>query len=169
MLDPAELLQVARLLSDAAADPEPSQAQLRRAVSTAYYALFHTVLRAAAQRFAGLGKEDSAAYAILYRSFDHRHMKNVCEDLQTSTLSAKTRQQLRRNAVSQHTRDFVGNFPDLQEKRHSADYDPTGRLLPSDVAALVDGAEVAIEAFERIDPDERADILALLMVRARTP
>jgi len=42
------LLAAARRLSDASRQPPPTDAQLRRAVSTAYYAVFHTVLRAAA-------------------------------------------------------------------------------------------------------------------------
>jgi len=83
VLDPLELLAVARLL---AADAQPSEAQLRRAVSTAYYALFHKVLQAAAGRFMGLNKETSAGYSLIYRGFDHRNMRTVCEALDVSTL-----------------------------------------------------------------------------------
>ncbi len=167
MPDPAELLAVARLLSYPRAERPPSQAELRRAVSTAYYALFHKVLRAAAERFAGVGQENSGAYSILYRSFDHTHTRRVCVDLQAATLSSKVRSQLRRSAVSRPTRDFAGSFPGLQDQRHLADYDPTARFQPSQVAALVDAAEAAIDAFDRIPPDELADVLALLMVRGR--
>jgi hypothetical protein len=94
-------------------------------------------------------------------------MKRICEDLQVSTLEDKTKASLRRNSVSQDARDFAANFPALQDARHLADYDPTTRFLPSDVASLIDTAEFAIEAFDRIASDERADILALLMVRSR--
>ena len=104
---------------------------------------------------------------MLYRSFDHGHMKRICEDLQVSTLRDKIKAQLRRNSVSQDTRDFAGNFPALQEARHLADYDPTVQFLPSDVASWIDVAEVAIEAFDRIASDEQADVLALLMVRSK--
>jgi len=57
MPDPAELLSVARLLSTIGSEPRSDDAQLRRAVSTAYCALFHKVLRAAAQCFMGAGQE----------------------------------------------------------------------------------------------------------------
>jgi hypothetical protein len=167
VLDPSDLLAVARVLLSVGAPSPPGQAQLRRAVSTAYYALFHKVLRTAAERFAGPGQEQSGAYAILYRSFDHGHMKRVCEDLQVSTLKDRIKGPLRRDAVSQDTRDFAGIFPSLQDIRHLADYDPTVRFLPSDVVSLIDSAEVAIEAFDRITADEQADVLALLMVRTR--
>ena len=94
-------------------------------------------------------------------------MKRVCEDLQVSTLKDRIKGPLRRDAVSQDTRDFAGIFPSLQDIRHLADYDPTVRFLPSDVVSLIDSAEVAIEAFDRITADEQADVLALLMVRTR--
>jgi hypothetical protein len=50
--DPSELLSVVRLLSNAGTTP-PSDVQLRRAVSTTYYALFHKVLCVADERFMG--------------------------------------------------------------------------------------------------------------------
>lgn len=166
MPDPVELLAVARLLAreDGIA---PTDAQLRRAVSSAYYAVFHKILRAAAERFAGPGQEGSGAYGTLYRSFDHAHMSRVCDDLQASTLRDRVKRMLRRDSVSQQTRDFAGAFPELQEARHQADYDPTVRFRPSDVGSLIDAAEVAMVAFDLIPPDEQADVLALLMVRTR--
>ncbi len=52
----------------------PKQANLRRAVSTAYYALFHLLV------------SESVSYwrlkrqrTLLARSFDHRKMKGVCQ------------------------------------------------------------------------------------------
>jgi hypothetical protein len=86
MPNPSELLALSRHLSTAADPIDLTDARLRRAVSTAYYAVFHTILRAAALRFMGAGQENAAGYAILYRSFDHRHMKTVCEALDVSTL-----------------------------------------------------------------------------------
>ena len=135
MPNPTDLLAVAGLLSNASAQPPPSDAQARRAVSTAYYALFHKVVQAAAQRFMGQSHEKSAGYALLYGSFAHHHMKVVCEALQVSTLRDRFRYLLRRNAVSRDMRDFAGAFPALQEARHRADYDPTVEFLPSDVSS----------------------------------
>jgi len=160
-------MAVARLLVRVGGPSPPNQAQLRRAVSTAYYALFHKVVRAAAARFTGPGQEQSGAYAILYRSFDHGHMKRMCEELQLSTLKDRIKGPLHRDTVSQDTRDFAGMFPDLQDTRHLTDYDPTVRFLSSDVTSLINATQDAIEAFDRIPADEQADVLALLMVRTR--
>jgi uncharacterized protein (UPF0332 family) len=166
--DPSELLALARALADGYAQRSPTDAELRRAVSTAYYALFHKVLRAAARRFSGDGQERSAAYALLYRGFDHTRMKAVCESLDVPMLKEKLRSNLGRESVSRDMRDFAQAFPSLQEARHLADYHPTVLFAVSDVVSLIDAAELAMQAFDRAPPDEQADVLALLMVGARS-
>ena len=167
MADPSELLAAARLLLDGEGGNPPTDAQLRRAVSTAYYAVFHCILRAAADRFMGRGEAASAGYALLYRSFDHRHMKTVCGALRASTLRERFRRHLRRASVSEEVQDFAGIFEELQDARHTADHDPVASLVTSDVVALIQAAVVAMDTFDRVAPDEKSDVLALLMVRAR--
>ena len=111
--------------------------------------------------------ENSAGFEIIYRGFEHRDIKSVCEALQVSTLKEKYQRVLRRSSVSQEIRDFASAFPALQEFRHLADYDPSTRFFLSDVVSIVDVAEVAMDAFERAAGDEKADILALMMVGSR--
>lgn len=163
MPDASDLLAVARLL----AQPPASDTALRRAVPTAYYALFHKLLRDAAQAFIGPGNETTAGYAILYRGFDHGHMRSVCEALQVPMLKARWRVALKRQAMSQQIQDFAATFITLQERRHTADYDPAAMFLASEVLAVVDEAERAIIAFDGAPPIERLDVLAMLMVKAR--
>lgn len=167
MSDPSDLLATARLLLSAGSIQPPSEAQLRRAVSTAYYALFHTVLRAGAERFMGDGKRRSAGYSLLYRSFNHGRIKAVCESLDVKTLNKTLQQQLGRTAVSQEMRNFANAFSALQEARHLADYDPSAKFVFSDSADLVGAANVAMMAFEQVMPDERTDVLALMLVNPR--
>jgi hypothetical protein len=162
-----ELLDVARTLSTAGTQTRATEAELRRAVSSGYYAVFHKLLQAAARRFMGPDQEAAPAYSILYRSFDHRHMRTVCEALKAATLKQRFSRQLRRAAVSQDTRRFAEIFLDLQDARHLADYDPATRFLPTEVSSLISDAEAAIAAFDRVPPEEQTEILALLMVRLR--
>lgn len=164
---PSELLALARNLSTGSGGSQPNDSELRRAVSTAYYALFHKVVRTAASRFMGPGQENSAGFSILYRCFQHRVIKTVCEEIQVPTLKQKYQTSLRRTSVSQDMKDFPVIFAALQEARHLADYDPAIRFLPSDVTSWIDGAEVAMNAFDRATVDEKTDILALMMVGAR--
>ncbi len=63
--------------------------------------------------------------------------------------------------------EFVRAFPDLQRRRHAADYDPTIGWERPNVINLIDAAEAAIGDFDAADPAEQADILALMMSRCR--
>ncbi len=94
-------------------------------------------------------------------------MKTVCEQIAVSTLSNRIRRQLGRASVGPEVRQFANVFPALQEARHKADYDPSIDFLPFEVSSLISAAEFAMAAFDQVDPDERADILALMMVRAK--
>lgn len=166
MPDAADLLAVARLLLSAGS-AAPSEAQLRRAVSTGYYAVFHKVLRAGAERFMGADTQMTAGYNLLYRGFSHARMKSVCVSLNVPMLSKLLREQLGRAAVSQDMRDFGSIFAILQDARHLADYDPSATFSLSNSTDLVSLAETAMTAFDHIEPDERVDILALMLVSAK--
>jgi shikimate 5-dehydrogenase len=141
MPDPNELLAVARLLIDETSGPA-SDAQLRRAVSTAYYAVFHKILRETADRFVGPDHSSKAAYRLVYRNFDHNRVREVCLRL------------------SLEMRDFASSFPFLQSARHRADYAP-------DAANHIAAAQTAMAAFDQTAEAERTDVLALMMGRSR--
>jgi hypothetical protein len=159
MPDPNELLAVARLLIDETSGPA-SDAQLRRAVSTAYYAVFHKILRETADRFVGPDHSSKAAYRLVYRNFDHNRVREVCLRLNVSALSAPMRLELGRDTVSLEMRDFASSFPFLQSARHRADYAP-------DAANHIAAAQTAMAAFDQTAEAERTDVLALMMGRSR--
>jgi hypothetical protein len=70
-------------------------------------------------------------------------------------------------AVSQEMRNFAEAFVALQDARHLADYHPVSEFdLPAS-AGLVDTAESAMEAFDRTLPEEKADVLALMLANVR--
>jgi hypothetical protein len=140
---------------------------LRRAVSTIYYAVFHFVAQSAADCFVGRANVQTARYAMIYRAFEHTHLRRICLDLSKPTPSEKVRRSLGRSYASEGIRRFAEILPDLQEDRHLADYHPTQTFEPNDVASLVAAAETAIAAFSNADPEERADVLALMMLRPR--
>ena len=68
-----DLLQLARQIANLHPD-NPNQASLRRAVSTAYYAIFHLLISEAT---ANWGRPELRA--ILGRCFDHGPMKTASE------------------------------------------------------------------------------------------
>src|SRR5580658_9893529 len=88
----------------------PKQANLRRAVSTAYYALFHLLIDEAVGKWA-IERQRSA----LARTFDHARMKRVCEDVVKNTKSGAN--------LPPDLTTVANNFILLQQHRHRADYD----------------------------------------------
>lgn len=64
MLQPSEFLDAAKLLASAQAGT-PTDAELRRSVSTAHHAVFHTVLMAGADRFFGVSEKVVAGCSML--------------------------------------------------------------------------------------------------------
>jgi hypothetical protein len=115
----------------------------------------------------GTGHENSAGFAILYRALNHGEMRRTFAALAKATLSDKYRNLLHRSTLCQDMRAFAKAFPNLQTLRHLADYDPAFSFSVSGAAAVIDEAELALEAFERVPEDEKTDVLALLLAGSR--
>jgi hypothetical protein len=72
------LIVTARKLARASPS-KPRQADLKRSVSTAYYALFHALARDAADMLVGVGpNRPDKAWTHVYRSLQHGDAKNAC-------------------------------------------------------------------------------------------
>ena len=67
----------------------------------------------------------------------------------------------------QDVQEFANLFVALQEKRHSADYDPAARFYKSAVGADIDQAEVAIKAFDMVPASDRRAFCAYVLLRER--
>ena len=80
---PDDLLLIAHQLASGVVGNRrgrPRQAELRRAVSTAYYALFHTLARCGADLVAGSTKQHRSqrAWRQAYRALDHGETRKRC-------------------------------------------------------------------------------------------
>jgi hypothetical protein len=116
--DPDELLQQADAL---AAKPGATQADLRRAISAAYYAIFHFTMAAAADMFFGTATPSASAYTVVYRSVDHEALRSLCAQLSQSKPQNVAIPLSSFGTIA----DFARVTANLQEQRHSADYDPS--------------------------------------------
>jgi hypothetical protein len=132
-----DLLQLATHLTTYGGD-NPTQAALRRAVSTAYYALFHLLTEDAAQRL----QELPAAFPGLERSFQHGLMKNISTQFQNATW---TDWQGKTQAVPPTLQFVAKAFVYLQEKRHTADYDNHKQWTVTEVQALLAATQLAFD------------------------
>lgn len=154
---PLDLIETARRLT-APETGRPTQSDLRRAVSTAYYALFHSLARAGADLFVGgVGAARSdLAWRQVYRSLEHGLAKDACRNARTM------------KAFPKDVEDFANMFATLQYKRHGADYDPSVRYARSEVVQDIDNAEDAIRRFERVAAKERRAFCAHVLFKTRS-
>jgi hypothetical protein len=156
VLDPEELFQQAEFLIKPRQPGPPLQVDVRRAISSVYYGLFHFLAAAAADEFVGKTKRREIAYALLYRSLHHGPMKAVCQQVRTKS-----------SKFGQPLKDCAGAFIDLQERRHEADYDPRPLLRTSNALLATSAARNAVTSFELSPGDERRQFLALLAFKQR--
>lgn len=136
---------------------------LRRAISSAYYGVFHGILTAAADEFAGATRRTTRPYVLLYRSVDHRALRDLCETVNKANLPSKYRQYAPANGFDRGIKDFAAGFLELQQKRHSADYDPLYKVRSADAAAVVKSARSALTHFRGAGADQRLAFFALLL------
>lgn len=141
----------------------PSQANLRRAVSAAYYALFHEVVYRARLVLLGgeLGKR--ALGDRLGRSIDHANVKKAANWYVGTMPEAikDTRQQMQLRVPSADFALVCRRLVELQESRHRADYDLSIPLLRPDAKRLIEEAREALQKLRGL-PDE-GDVLVLLL------
>ena len=122
---------------------------MRRAVSTAYYALFQLLIEDAAQRWQG----SSEARTGLERAFAHGPMKNTSIRFGGRTwLDWHGNQQ----PVPSTLQRVASAFVDLQEERHTADYDNSEQWSLTEVQAILNKARSAFQDWQSIRTDPMA-------------
>ena len=145
----------------------PRQADLRRALSSAYYALFHFLLTEAADEFVGVSRRGDKQYALAYRSVDHRTLRDVSVEVLKSTPSSKYRPYVPADGLGLVVADVASGAIELQQSRISADYDPDARFARSDVQFSLDTARRTTGSFRSADRELRRVFLALLLFPPR--
>ena len=150
----ASLIDVASAL--AIANPtRPSQAFLRRAVSSAYYATFQALAGACADLFVGGSSARTGAdWSHVFRALDHGPAKNACV-------------QLAKAGVGREILTFADVFLALQEERHRADYDPSSHYTRQDVLDLIERARLAIHFLDGAPRADRRKLAVFAMFKKR--
>ena len=166
-INPEDLFEQAGHLAKAPRAGPPKQVNVRRAISAAYYGLFHFVLTAAADQFVGVTKRATSEYWRVYRSVDHRALRELCEDIKKSKLPAKYVQHIPKSGIGPNIPKFAAAFVELQEKRHSADYDPSIRISLSDAQSAIKAAKAATSRFKKATAVRRKAFLSLLLFPPR--
>jgi len=161
MAYPNDLLEQARHLANR--EPKrPKQASLRRAVSTAYYALFHLLGVELAKNW-----KRAAERSTLARILDHGPMAKVCKakrdelDKYFATRPAASRQV----TVLKHIHAIANTFEQLHQQREIADYDNSSNWGRTDVLEKIESVQAAFDSWREIhdEPEAQRFIVTLLL------
>ena len=157
MVSQRDLLETARDLAGVPGGLSPSQASLRRAVSTTYYALFHCMAENCADMLVGEpgSVRSQPAWQQAYRALEHGRAKERCE-----------RKDFIRRFPSQ-IQDFAEKFAEMQGKRQTADYDPSASFAQSAVIEDIDLAERRIHEFRQAPERDRRAFAAYVLFPLR--
>lgn len=133
----------------------PRDAFMRRAVSTAYYALFHALARLCADELVGRAYARTAGYARVYRALDHASARRALRSQEAAQLGS---------AVGR-----IGlAFAELQQERHRADYDPSSfGYMFDETRAVVAKAREAVALLASLEPSVRRTLATLILFKAR--
>lgn len=150
LLDQAEML-VTR-------EPEnPKQASLRRAVSAAYYALFHLLAEDAATLFAELcGRSDIGVVSRITRTFAHLDMKKAAEKFANSELPTAFQSPGRRYATPVDLKLVAVVFGLLYQARQEADYNTGESVIQSEAQKMIQKAKEAFDSWGRVKASDDA-------------
>jgi hypothetical protein len=165
--NPGHLLaQAGKLIEYSVAGP-PRQVDIRRAISSAYYAVFHAVLIASADTVAGRSNRGTPNYVLVYRSVEHRHLRALCEVASVATVQKRYQLFVPASGFSNDIRRFAGMALKLQENRHMADYNPAGQFRTPDAKAAIANARIALGDLAAAPEAERRTLIMLLLFPPR--
>ena len=146
-MKPDDLLDLARELARRETG-RPRSVSLRRAVSSAYYALSHALCATCATSL--VGDKPWRLYTPVYRSLDHRRALDGLK------------------AGGSAFAAIAGAFKSLQDKRHEADYGPKPFSLGRrDTLDLIEVAARTIDTLNALTTDDKLTLAIKLVVKPR--
>ena len=152
-----DLIAAARLLATHPRRGRPPEANLRRAVSTAYYALFHSLAECCADTIAGRRRANrsSNAWLRVYRALDHGTAKRRCND----------QEEIRK--FPPEIQNFAAWFSEMQRRRHIADYAPDADFDREETTQLITETEDAIRRFDNLSTQHRRAFAVHILMSPR--
>ena len=148
----------------ALAQTQACQTDLRRAISAAYYGLFHFTLTAAANMVVGADKQSNPRYGFVYRSIDHSRLRALGTQLRSTALQGIP---LVPAGGFGKIADFARLAGNLYELRNLADYDPLREFTLDEARVAISDAQRAIEWFRESTREQQEVFLTLLLFKSR--
>ena len=144
ILEATDFIATARELADTTRVGRPRETNLRRAVSTAYYALFHCLAACCADTVVGgIGSNrNMRAWYRTYRALEHGIVRNRCLHRDTANFPGAIQA-------------FANVFVAMQGRRHDADYAPDVTFTKAEVVRDIARAADAISSFSSVNLTDR--------------
>ncbi len=158
-MNPQHLLELAERMVTSVAG-RPRQSDLRRAVSTIYYALFHLLTQSGAK----LITNRDYLRPQLARRFNHMAMRSVSEEFGKGRIPGKWAAQIPQ--VPAELARIAKLFVSLQQDRHRADYDGNSDadFYKSDVYDILVEAKVVFAHWPELESHPAAELYLLAML-----
>ena len=120
--------------------------------------MFHTLCEANADALIGTAspQRTERAWRQTYRAANHRQARFAC---------VKALQDER--GFPEAARQFASHFEQMQQARHSADYDPAARFTKEDVRIGIATAAQVCDAFAALSQRQKAAFAALVLFPQR--
>ena len=155
----ADLLDSAvKLACTGSGGAPPTPADLRRALSTAYYSAFHFVMAQCADLLTcdPGGQNLGRAWRQVYRSIKHADVRNACNAAADTAYGFPA-----------EVRDFAVLYPKLRQLREEADYDPRNNPVWNSqyVMAKIGEIDFAVQQFGHVDKSHRRAFAILVAVK----
>jgi uncharacterized protein (UPF0332 family) len=155
------LLEQARHLTTRDAG-RPRQANVRRAVSAAYYALFHFLTAKACRALLGSSPARRAIRVAFERSFNHAPMRNAARSFASGNLPGALGVVL--GAVPAELRRIARAFSEAQDERHQADYNNGVRFTRARALGVIGEVEAAIALWPTVRHTDAARLYLVALL-----
>lgn len=152
MGSPQSLIALARKMLSLKAKRLDDSA-VRRAISTAYYALFHLLTGEATGLFVSPAHASAAA---IRRTFNHQDMRVVSGMFSKGRMPKLFQESVPSRGMADDLKLVARVFVELQIERESADYDPASPVLMEQASQLIEKTEQAFAAWEKVKSTDEA-------------
>jgi hypothetical protein len=140
---------------------QPHDSDLKRAISTTYYAIFHCLAGLCANAIVGRTNKKVLAWRLAYRAIEHGKAKTDCIRFANEMKGLGDRSF---GVLSELCLIFV----ELQDARHRADYDPRPcELSRFGVFALIRRSEAVVDEVRKLKRAYVQDFAAHIIFKER--
>ncbi len=134
----------------------PSQSEIRRSISSSYYAVFHALARTCANSLVGKtpSQRPNKAWVEVYRGLNHGVCRKACEQANKVNFPGSIL-------------DFADAFTQLQEHRHNADYDPNIRFAKENAEHWYGLAQESVESLRSANSIDKRAFAAWVLISSQ--